>query len=247
MQSSISAREASWLGAFGRVLFPPHMRCSLCSEPLDQPLDDGLCDACLAQMPAIGRIFCPRCGLPEIHDAKECPDCSLLPGSFSINRSLWRYRDPASKVVQLYKFQKRIHLAVIFAEQMAAKLFCILPREYDIITYVPMHPQAERQRTYNQSEVLARELAYRVGLPCEGMLQKAWLPVAQHQLSRQERLENLRDKAFSPDSKAQKQGLIKGRVLLVDDVFTTGATAHHCSLILSNNGAEEVAVLTIAR
>jgi len=198
-------------------------------------------------MPKIGAVFCPRCGLPDVVSVKECPDCSHLPGSFSLNRSLWRYQDPARQAVQLFKFNKRVHLAVTFATEMVANLFCILPHGYDIITYVPMHFQAVRQRGYNQSEILACELAYQVGLPCEGLLQKAWLPVPQHQLSREERLQSLRDKAFSCDPKAQQQGLIKGRILLVDDVFTTGATAHYCSTKLMECGAEEVAVLSIAR
>ena len=247
MLVSISSLESSWLGALGRILFPPHMRCSLCGQPIEQLLDDSICPSCLATMPIIEAPYCPRCNLPGVVDSSHCPDCSHLKHSFTQSRSLWRYEENAKKAVQLFKFEKRIHLVVVLAQQIHEKLLCQTAWDYDIITYVPMHPKAERSRGYNQSEALARELASLVNVPCYGLLQKAFIQAPQHLLSREERLRSLQSNVFSISTAAKEENIVAKRILLIDDVLTTGVTAHVCSLKLLEAGASQVVVATIAR
>ena len=232
----------SFLSAMGRALFPPLRRCSLCGAKLMEELDDGICPSCLARMPWIEAPFCPRCGLPGIRNQDRCPDCRDIPPSFRFNRSLWQYQGEARRVITLFKFERRPHLAYVLAEKIWQNLFCNLTSSYDILTYVPMYPKAERVRGYNQSRLLAERLATLTGLPCESLLAKKMPSDPQHLLSREQRWDSLRSQVFSltasPGSK---------KVLLIDDVLTTGATAHFCSQLLLEAGAVEVVVLSLAR
>ena len=239
------------IDAIGLVLFPPLARCSLCSAPLLDDLqkeyDDGVCDLCIAQLPWIKEPFCPRCHLPDVDSVKDCPDCQGLPHGFRLNRSLLRYEDSGRELMHLYKFRNRIHLARFFAAEIAKKIICILPETYDIISYVPMHPQAVRQRGYNQSEILAKELSLRCDIPCRELLRKLSISVPSSQLTRDERWLPERGEPYVLHQKAREHLSSSPKVILVDDVLTTGATAHFCSMLLREAGAKEIAVLTVAR
>ena len=212
-------------------------------------MDDGLCSDCLYKMPPIGTIACPRCSLPGIYTVAECPDCRHLPDSFTQNISVWLNEGDAARVIQLFKFSSRIHLAKIFATVMVQKLIAaehisVPCTEFDLITFVPMHPFSERNRGYNQARVLAEEIALIMGLECRGLLIKKDLTKAQHFLNREERLSPSRGAVFAL---ADNDPTPYQRVLLVDDILTTGATVHFCSQKLLEGTVAEVTVLTLAR
>jgi len=225
-----------------RFLFPPLASCSLCGTVLDIDVDDGLCPQCLSRMPWIEGLICPRCGLPDVDNQRSCPDCGHMGASFSASRALWRYQADAKTVVHLYKFQKRVHLAHALAELMVHRLLPLFPYTYDVVTYVPMQQRAVRARGYNQARVLAEQVSIRAHIPCQGLLHKAQSIRPQHRLRREDRLQNI-EGAFAVASGST----IPLRVLLVDDVVTTGTTVHGCSLALLEAGASEVGILSIAR
>ena len=230
------------MAKFSRLLFPPIQRCSLCNAALEEPVDDGLCPKCLSLMPKISTLLCPRCGRPDITETSLCPDCQTLPPSFTTNRSLWIYQDQAKEILQLFKFNKRPHLAYLLA-RLLSELYQSQNLRSDFLTFVPMSNQALRLRGYNQSALVTAELAKILQLPIKEVLVKDKRVKAQHFLSREERWLNLNDQSFS----MRKSLLANTKVLLVDDVFTTGATAHFCSLALLRGGASEVRLLTVAR
>ncbi|MCL2497642.1 MAG: ComF family protein [Symbiobacteriaceae bacterium] len=243
----MSFLQESRINLVSRLLFPPYSACTLCGVELELPLDDGLCPVCLANLPPILSPYCPRCGLPGVDLARECPDCAGIPPSFLLNRSLWRYQGEVQKLVGLFKFSKRAHLAYTFAQAMHKNLFCNLEDNYDIITYVPMHYQGVRERGYNQSELVARELSALTGIASLGLLQKPTRGTPQHFLGREDRWAALSQGVFTVSTSTLRRRLVSGKVLLIDDVFTTGATAHYCSQALLLAGAAQVAVLTVAR
>ena len=109
-----------------------------------------------------------------------------------------------------------------------------------------MHTLAVRQRGYNQSEELALELGTCTGLPVLPLLEKRLLSTPQHRLGREERWHQLRQGAFGLAPGVLHQANL-GSVILIDDVMTTGATAHYCSQLLLGAGALRVGVLTVAR
>ena len=225
-----------------RFLFPPLACCSLCGTVLDTNLDDGLCPSCLSRMPWIEGLVCSRCGLPDVDNQGSCPDCGHMDASFSTSHALWRYQADAKNVVHLYKFQKRVHLAHALAELMVQRLLPLYPCTYDVVTYVPMQQRAVRARGYNQARVLAEQVAIRAHMPCQGLLRKVQSIRPQHRLRREERLHNI-EGVFTVASGVT----VPLRVLLVDDVVTTGTTVHACSIALLEAGASEVGILSIAR
>jgi len=148
-------------------------------------------------------------------------------------------------MVLALKYQGRISLAPFLAESMGTELLQRpehLPA--DLIVPVPLHPVRLRERTFNQAELLARSLSKQLDVPYESDLLIRCRPTRpQAELNRQERTRNVRG-AFDLRGEARVKGL---RILLVDDVFTTGSTAEACARLLKSAGARTVVVVTAVR
>lgn len=194
--------------------FPP--RCLLCGRPA--PVDaDFLCADCAAR-PAerVYRYFALRVGRERY--TLEC-------------RAPMRYREPFRTTLWRFKFQGETSLAAPLARQMARILD--EAQAYDCIVPVPISAERLRARGYDQSLLLAEALADKTGLPCRSLLRKVRDNRTQHRLTAKERAENVRG-AYACEDAA---GL---RVLLVDDIVTTGATARECAVQLYRTGAASV-------
>lgn len=152
----------------------------------------------------------------------------------------YHYRGPAGGVVRRLKYSGVWALADFMADDMLRACRQIQPIRAELIAAVPMHPKRLRQRGYNQSEVLAKAVAEKINLPFENVLTRTRNTVQQARLSGKERLNNLRD-AFVSDMAVEGR-----RVLLVDDVYTTGTTAHECAIALREAGAKSVTFLAYA-
>lgn len=245
----------SWLGGYALrlrdILFPP--RCGGCGKPVrpGQPVE--LCGECQEALPWIKRPFCLKCGKDFNPAGKEdgrrfnlrvCASCRTKAPSFASARSAFRYEGVARQAVQSLKFRGRKTLAESFAvllEQRLADEPAFLGG-VDLVIPVPLHPSRRRERGFNQSALVARELAGRWGLPfSETALIRNRKTRPQVGLSARERADNIRG-AFEAGTE------VYGKVvLLVDDVMTTGATASACSRGLKAGGAVETRVLTLAR
>lgn len=152
----------------------------------------------------------------------------------------YQYGGPAGGMVRRLKYGGVTKLAGPMADDMLRACEQIRPIRADVIVAVPMHPKRLRRRGFNQSEVLARAVAERINLPCEDALIRTRNTVQQARLTGRERLTNLRD-AFVADLSVSGR-----RVLLVDDVYTTGTTAHECAIALREAGARAVTLLCYA-
>jgi ComF family protein len=157
------------------------------------------------------------------------------------------YEGVCRDLVLALKYQGRTSLVPFLADRMAEEVvrqMGLPATEADRILPVPLHPTRLRERTFNQAELLARALADRMGIPCEENLLIRCRPTQpQAELTREERSRNVRG-AFDLRSGS---GLRGSRLLLVDDVLTTGATAEACAALLKKAGARSVWVVTAAR
>lgn len=220
------------------LLFPP--RCLFCSQILGS--DDLFCPGCRHKFPEITES-CPNCaGALGNGSDVECKYCGSYPFSFRGLRAVARYQGEWRKVIHRFKYGRERYLARPLARLMFEKFVGWNGLDADLFVPVPLHPRRQAERGFNQSYILARELARLAGKPCRMVLERCVDTPSQTGLNRQERLHNLQG-AFSlrsPLGAAQT-------VLVVDDVFTTGATAEATSSILLQNGARHVFISVAGR
>ena len=149
------------------------------------------------------------------------------------------------ELIHRFKYQGHFYLRHQLAAWMAEGLADARLRHppAEALVPVPLHAARQREREFNQAEVLAREVSARAGLPVENLLRRTRYTSTQTQLDRDERMENLRG-AFCLRQHAEVSGR---HLLLIDDVFTTGSTVEECARVLLESGAASVRVLTVAR
>jgi ComF family protein len=220
------------------------LRCVKCGGLLDQ--GQGLCAGCWLSIPFITKPFCACCGLPfgfEIEDGALCGGCSQNLPFYTKARSVFVYTGESKDLILKFKHTDAIHTAPIFAAWMAPLLE---PIDNSLCLPVPLHWTRLFMRTYNQAALLAREIAkVNHSLYAPSLLIRKRRTPPQGQLSKKKRHMNIAQAFAVPESK--KQELANKTVILVDDVFTTGATLNACAKTLLKAGAKEVQALTLGR
>lgn len=238
-------------GALLGVVFPAG--CLLCRQLLTEPTRLPICNACLDSFEPIGYSVCDICGgpiAPTLLDLAQhralCRGCKNeqdRPFAFERARSWTLYRGKIVSAILLLKFEDIQPLGLFFARLLAG--LALRERfQADVVVPVPLHRQRERERGYNQAALIAKPLAKLLGLPYKPILLTRVLPRPDKQiLSIDERWKSVRGAfATRPGSRIDNQ-----RVLLVDDVLTTGATLDSCAKTLRAAGAQSVLGLTVAR
>lgn len=236
---------AARLGRAARELFdlflPP--ACPLCLERLPAGPAAVFCPACLAQLPPLPASRCRRCALPFADaDGSDhlCGACLQDPTpSFSRVQAAGHYASLLREAIQRFKYGGTVHLDRPLGALLAAR---VAPGNTQVVVPVPLHPARLRQRSYNQSLLLARVLGRQLGLPVVAeMLHRVRPTPPQQGLSARVRRRNLAG-AFALAAPAAGRS-----ILLVDDVLTTGSTAGECARVLLAGGATEVEVAVVAR
>ncbi len=224
------------------VLLPP--RCLACTTAVDVP--GRLCGACWAEVDFIAAPYCHCCGLPFAFDEGAdilCGACLAWPADFDHARAVIRFNQVARSLVSGFKYRDQTHGAPAFAAWMARGGAELLA-DADAVTPVPLHRRRLFSRRYNQSAMLAREIAAASGLVFEpDLLVRTRNTESQINLTRHGRFANVRG-AFAVRPGREMAGR---RIILVDDVMTTGATVNACARTLKRAGAAGVGVLTLAR
>lgn len=226
------------------ALLPP--RCAGCGEPVARPR--SLCLGCWSALRFVTHPLCRLCGDPfETAPPGEpvCGDCLAAPPPWGRARSALRYDDSSRPLVLAFKHGDRLHLAPLLAGWMRSAGAGLLA-ECDVIVPVPLHRWRLLARRYNQAAALAQALSAASGRPVsDRALQRARRTPSQGQMTKSQRARNVQG-AFRVD--AGRRAEIAGRrVLLVDDVLTSGATAAACTRVLLRAGAASVDLLTLAR
>jgi ComF family protein len=228
------------------LLYPP--LCQLCETARATAAEGMVCPSCWRKVRFIRPPYCQRCGLPyagELTTPFECSNCRNLELHFCFARSAVTAGGVILEAIHRYKYQRALwfepFLADVFLRQAVPELSL---QKWDLIVPVPLHPTKQREREFNQAERLAAHLSAATRIPVGKTMLRRVLPTrTQTLLTRQQRTANVQ-RAF-----AMRHGrrLAGERVILVDDVFTTGATTNTCAKALQAAGAGEVCVWTVAR
>jgi ComF family protein len=198
---------------------------------------DVLCRGCVDGLPLVGRPFCGRCGMATAFQTFVCEWCKGTDFGFDSARAPLRYEGVGKELVHALKY--RGYFPVV--ERVMAPLMAeVVEGAFDAVVPVPLHPARLRRRGFNQADLMARALARRLGIPVSYKLEAVQRTRDQVHLSGVGRRENVRG-AFRP------RGPVSGRVLLVDDVFTTGATSSACADALRRAGAREIHAMTLCK
>ena len=235
--------RGTWERAAERFLsfFYPR-RCPVCQE-IVSPKGALICPDCRKQVTFIEEPVCRKCGR-EVNSLEQeyCSSCRMHPRSFSEGLSLMRYDEVGQKTMMAFKYQGRIEYADWYAKEMAERLGERMERwQADALVPVPLYKSRQRKRGYNQAEVLAKKLAVYLGLPVRmDLLRRVRKKEAQKNLGWEARQRNLQAAMEARPLPEEVR-----RIILVDDIYTSGATAEACTRVLRRAGAEEVFVVTV--
>lgn len=240
---------ARWLAQAGEsllaLLFPDD--CRICGRPLETFSSVPVCPACLEPPPPFAAGFsCARCRTPFLNARPLNADglCRLCAAGLTAFDGAWTcgsYEGRLRDLIHLFKFRRMTPLAALFGRMMARAY----PRDqmFELLVPIAAHWRRRFSRGFDQAVLLARELSRHTGIPVCGALRRTRHTAAQAGLTRRQRRDNVRGCFHVPDP-----GAVGGRrVLLIDDVLTTGATANAAASALRRAGAAHVGIYTLAR
>lgn len=218
--------------------------CRICNGPLGEAR--WVCEKCLQRIIIVNPPVCHICGLPLSPsfmgtERPLCKDCKNEKRYFSMARSVAIYEGVMRECIHLLKYDGKTGLSKPLGRMMVT-LIKDEGIEGDMIIPVPLHPRKRRERGFNQAELLSHEISKGINIPVDTkkLIKKKDTP-SQTDLTRLERIKNVKG------SFCVRGGFKGKRILLIDDVFTTGATINECSKVLLEAGAEDVYVITLGR
>jgi len=227
------------------VFFPKV--CGHCGDSFHVGLSNVLCQPCFNGIEPYQNPSCDHCGVSLPPRAFEgavqlrCEDCGDWPYYLDQTWSLGPYEGPLRLAHHAFKFEGMEHLKSPIVRKMLGHLPENFGKGVELIIPVPMSPEKERERGYNPAFLLGNELAVALDIPLETILQKVRSTVPQRLLAREKRLQNQKG-VFQVVAKKPIS-----KVLLVDDVFTTGATLEECAKVLKKAGAQWVGAVVWGR
>lgn len=233
------------------MVFGPHLSpvCPICQNTFAGKVEDLIiCPDCQKAIRSVHPPYCPRCGLP--YPTGEggghlCGPCLKERRYFEVHRTGALYEGALKEAIHRFKYGGVFPLVRVFGDLLQPPLQTLI-EDYpaDVMVPVPLHIRRLRERGFNQALLLVRELSKRMGIPYEERaLAKIKDTPVQISLKKRERRRNLKGAFQVRDQEA----IERKSIVLVDDVYTTGATVNECSRTLLKGGAGKVAVLTVAR
>jgi ComF family protein len=240
--STLAVRDG--FHALASLFYPA--ACVVCSANVRRT--EYLCDDCQRVAPRIVPPFCNKCSEPfpgAITQAFRCANCEHRVLHFDCAVAVYRSRGVVRRLVHQFKYAKQRHLQYPVAEWLRATFQDprLRDRDFDIVVPVPLHPARERERGFNQAALLAGLIARSAKAPVRPVLERTRYTTTQTAYDRGERMENLHG-AFRLRKNQDVRGL---RVLLIDDVLTTGSTLSECGRVLRAAGAVSIHAATAAR
>src|SRR5215475_7649849 len=240
----IALHKSELFQAAVSLLYPA--TCAVCGKNLRA--GEYLCHGCEAKIIRIVPPFCDTCSEPfegSISSAFSCANCAHRTIHFEAAVAAYRGRGIVRDVIHEFKYNHQLHLRHLIATWLRAALDDdrLRSQHFDVMVPVPLHPARQRERSFNQASLLAEILSAQTSIACRPMLKRIRYTTTQTALDRSERIENLHN-AFRLRKNTDVRGL---RVLLIDDVLTTGSTLSECARVLKRAGAISVHAATAAR
>ena len=232
----------SWKDLLLHWTFP--LACLGCREDLSLPLSGPLCGRCLRRVRLLAPPHCRRCCARWDGTEDLCPACRARLSSVEVLRAAFRYQAPLVQLIHAFKFDGHMPAGRLLAGWLS--FGWRLQRELgraDALVPVPLHPARERERGFNQARLLAAELSRSTRIPVVEALERARDTSHQWRHARAERAGRLLD-AFRlrPGADVREK-----RIVLIDDVCTTGGTLEGCGRALRRSGARDVRAFVLAR
>ena len=246
MSAQLQENLKHWANKGLALLYPEV--CQLCKTEPATKNNGFVGPKCWSQVRFIRPPFCERCGLPyegDITTSFTCTNCHELKLHFTSARSAVVAKTVVLDAIRRFKYSRALWFENFLADLLLREAVPALRKQqWDMLVPVPLHPVKEREREFNQSALLARHLGRATKIPCnENIVRRSKPTVTQTHLSRDKRAANMKSAfAVRPGTKLNGQ-----RIVLLDDVFTTGATTNDCARALREAGAGEVCVWTVAR
>ena len=241
--SSALKRISSWIEAVENIVFPPH--CFICEKSILSAGSQYVCSECSHSLKSLLKPLCGICGRPiDVFYAKEtrCADCRMNPPQYDTAVSAVKLCERAKVLVHKFKYRGSFGAgkAIVSVMRDSGILDNI---SADFLVPVPLAFSERFKRGFNQTEYLAKMISIKSGIPQYNVLRKNRKTNRQTSLNRKQRLKNLKG-AFETKKGCKIRGK---RVLIIDDVYTTGATANACAAALKKECPASIGVLTFAR
>jgi len=227
------------------IIYP--RRCPICGD-IAIPKGELACPSCKLKLVPIEEPRCKKCSKPIDSEEKEfCLDCERKHHHYIKGYALWIYDSHMKKSMTEFKFHGRREYSEFYVDEIVKRYGKDIQRiAPDVLVSIPIHKTKQLQRGYNQADILAKGIGKELNIPVLSHLllrDKKTLP--QKQLNDKERLKNLEKAfAFSKEENDKYQKAIR-KVMLVDDIYTTGSTMEACTNILLKNGIEDVYFVSI--
>ncbi len=216
-------------------LYPP--QCCNCQQG-----GGVMCENCQSQIHLINGSICQKCGYPQKTTNSTCPDCRTSPPPFIQMRSWGEFSGPLRKALHSLKYKNNLAMGIFFAKSLA-EMVRQLGWQIDLVVPVPLSRRHFQQRGYNQASIISSSLAKELSLPHHSHLIKRIKETeSQISLDVNKRFTNLMDAFYANPAKLKER-----KILLVDDVITTGATMQNCTIALQKAGTDQVYCLSVAR
>jgi ComF family protein len=236
----------AWLRAGLGLIYPEV--CQLCKKERADAAAGFVCGKCWSLVRFIRPPFCERCGLPypgDLTTAFVCTNCHEMELHFSAARSAVVAKTVVLEAIHRFKYSRALWFENFLAGLLVREATPVLRgQNWDFILPVPLHPLKEREREFNQAGRLAGHLSRATEIPLNERILRRTTPTAtQTLLTREQRAANMHG-AFATRTGTRLAGK---KIVIVDDVFTTGATTSACARALRGAGATDVCVWTVAR
>ena len=228
---------------FRKLIYPNEIKCIFCCDELNQNEYNSTCENCLKILPFVDRC-CEKCGNPiSKNNTAVCSICATTNYDFVQARSVFIYKNEVLQTIHKFKYHNVKYLHKPLTKYML-DFYATQNLFVDCVTFVPMFKKKLKLRGYNQAKLLAEEFCKQTKLPLYDFCEKIVDNTSQTELDFKARRENVKDTfKFKTELKSE---IKDKRVLVIDDIFTTGATTNEVCKVLLEKGAKECFVFTLA-
>ena len=237
-----------YIKSFLELIYPEKNICQIC-DTYDESINDKyICNTCFSKLERIEEPVCRICNKSLRHnpDLTICNECARDSRSFEKSKSLFSYRGTVKRIIHDYKYCNKTYYYKLFSYLLIQYMKENRYINFDYITAVPLHKIKQRNRGFNQSGLLAKQIGKYFNIPYIDTLKRNNNTEKQSNLSKYARQKNLQN-VFDIANNKIPNLLDNADILMIDDIFTTGTTVDECSKILKQHGANRVFILTLAR